>query len=67
MVLLKIIYSPAKLIKRIKIYWKLTETANENGSYITILETYTNLGPILDMLVVDIQKQGQGQVIINKF
>ncbi len=38
------------------------ENANDNGSYINTLETYTNLGPILDMLVVDIEKQGQGQV-----
>jgi DNA damage-binding protein 1 len=44
---------------------KLMENANENGSYINILETYTNLGPILDMLVVDIEKQGQGQVYSN--
>lgn len=41
---------------------KLNEIADQNGSYVTVLETYTNLGPILDMLVVDIQKQGQGQV-----
>ena len=42
---------------------KLCTEANENGSFINILETYTNLGPILDMLVVDIEKQGQGQLI----
>lgn len=42
---------------------KLTEQPNENGSYIQTLETYTNLGPILDMLIVDIEKQGQGQLI----
>lgn len=42
---------------------QLVETPNEIGSYINILETYTNLGPILDMLVVDIEKQGQGQLI----
>lgn len=41
---------------------KLTHQPNENNSYITTLETYTNLGPILDMLIVDIEKQGQGQV-----
>ena len=40
----------------------MTDQPNENGSYINILETYTNLGPILDMLIVDIEKQGQGQV-----
>lgn len=42
---------------------KLTDQPNEAGSFVTVLETYTNLGPILDMLVVDIQKQGQGQLI----
>jgi DNA damage-binding protein 1 len=34
-----------------------------DGSYIRVLETYTNLGPILDMMIVDIEKQGQGQLI----
>ncbi|CAF0930077.1 unnamed protein product [Brachionus calyciflorus] len=42
---------------------KLIDTPNENGHYLNILETYTNLGPILDMIVVDIEKQGQGQII----
>ena len=42
---------------------KLTEHPNENGSFVQTLETYTNLGPILDMLIVDIEKQGQGQLI----
>jgi DNA damage-binding protein 1 len=44
---------------------QLIENANENGSFINVMETYTNLGPILDMLVVDIEKQGQGQVKNN--
>lgn len=42
---------------------KLTDTPNENGFYVNIIETYTNLGPILDMIVVNIEKQGQGQII----
>lgn len=42
---------------------KLVDMPRENGSFIEILETYTNLGPILDMLIVDIEKQGQGQLI----
>ena len=42
---------------------KLTNQPNDQNSYITTLETYTNLGPILDMLIVDIEKQGQGQLI----
>ena len=27
------------------------------------METFTNLGPIVDMCVVDLERQGQGQVI----
>ncbi len=43
---------------------KLNEHQNDaNKSFINVLETYTNLGPIMDMLVVDIEKQGQGQLI----
>ncbi len=42
---------------------KLNEHQNESKSFINVLETYTNLGPIMDMLVVDIEKQGQGQLI----
>jgi hypothetical protein len=32
----------------------------ETDSYITVLDTYTNLGPIVDFAVVDYEKQGQG-------
>uniref|UniRef100_H2YRR9 DNA damage-binding protein 1 n=1 Tax=Ciona savignyi TaxID=51511 RepID=H2YRR9_CIOSA len=32
-------------------------------SLITVLDTYTNLGPIVDMCVVDLDRQGQGQVV----
>ena len=42
---------------------KLVDSPKENGTFIDTLETYTNLGPILDMLIVDIEKQGQGQLI----
>lgn len=35
---------------------------DENGSYIHVLEVFTNLGPIVDMVVVDLDRQGQGQV-----
>jgi len=27
------------------------------------METFTNLGPIVDMCVVDLERQGQGQVL----
>ena len=39
-----------------------TET-NEDGSHVHVMETFTNLGPIVDMVVVDLERQGQGQVI----
>lgn len=42
---------------------KLNVNRDETGSFITVLESYTNLGPIIDMCVVDLEKQGQGQVI----
>lgn len=35
---------------------------DENGSYVQEMERFTNLGPILDMCVVDLERQGQGQV-----
>ena len=42
---------------------KLNLEPNESGSFVEILETYTNLGPIVDMVVVDLDRQGQGQLI----
>jgi DNA damage-binding protein 1 len=42
---------------------KLSQFADENGSFVTVLETFINLGPILDMCVVDLERQGQGQII----
>jgi DNA damage-binding protein 1 len=27
------------------------------------VDSFTNLGPILDMVVVDLEKQGQGQLV----
>eukprot|EP01112_Ceratiomyxa_fruticulosa_P020970 TRINITY_DN7283_c0_g1_i2.p1 TRINITY_DN7283_c0_g1~~TRINITY_DN7283_c0_g1_i2.p1 ORF type:complete len:1042 (-),score=227.88 TRINITY_DN7283_c0_g1_i2:442-3567(-) len=41
----------------------LTEKNEETGTYITILEEFTNLGPIVDFCVVDLERQGQGQVV----
>ena len=29
------------------------------------METFTNLGPIVDMCVVDLERQGQGQVFFK--
>jgi DNA damage-binding protein 1 len=42
---------------------KLNLEPNENGSFVEIMETFTNLGPIVDMIVVDLDRQGQGQLI----
>ncbi|NWI58972.1 DDB1 protein, partial [Calyptomena viridis] len=40
---------------------KLNVDSNEQGSYVVAMETFTNLGPIVDMCVVDLERQGQGQ------
>eukprot|EP00271_Cylindrocystis_brebissonii_P010251 TRINITY_DN26392_c0_g1_i1.p1 TRINITY_DN26392_c0_g1~~TRINITY_DN26392_c0_g1_i1.p1 ORF type:complete len:1092 (+),score=241.19 TRINITY_DN26392_c0_g1_i1:211-3486(+) len=42
---------------------KLTPTPSPEGSYVEILESYTQLGPIVDFCVVDLERQGQGQVV----
>lgn len=42
---------------------RLNTVADENGAYVVVMDTYTNLGPILDMCVVDLERQGQGQII----
>ena len=41
---------------------QLNTEADVNNSYVQIMETFTNLGPIVDMVVVDLERQGQGQV-----
>ena len=42
---------------------KLNSEADSNGSYITVMQTFNNLGPIVDMVVVDLERQGQGQLV----
>ena len=42
---------------------RLTKDQDENGSYIETLDSHMSLGPIQDMVVVDLDGQGQGQVI----
>ena len=42
---------------------KLITKADENGSYCVPMETFTNLAPIVDMAVVDLERQGQGQIV----
>lgn len=42
---------------------KLTATADENGSYVQVMDTFTTLGPIQDMCLVDLERQGVPQMI----
>ena len=42
---------------------KLNVTADENNSYVAVMETFTNLAPIVDMTIVDLDRQGQGQLV----
>lgn len=42
---------------------KLNTVADEHGSYVSPMETFTNLGPITDICVVDLERQGQGQMV----
>lgn len=42
---------------------KLNTKPDEHGSYVTQMESFTNLAPILDMCVVDLERQGQGQLV----
>ncbi|XP_044976248.1 DNA damage-binding protein 1-like isoform X2 [Hordeum vulgare subsp. vulgare] len=42
---------------------KLNTQADASGSFVKILEQYMNIGPIVDLCVVDFERQGQGQVI----
>ncbi|KAK5580443.1 hypothetical protein RB653_000460 [Dictyostelium firmibasis] len=40
-----------------------TEKDSITDSYISYLETFTNIGPIVDFCVVDAEKQGQAQIV----
>nr|CAB3464268.1 unnamed protein product [Digitaria exilis] len=42
---------------------KLNLQADASGSFVEVLERYVNLGPIVDFCVVDLDRQGQGQVV----
>ena len=42
---------------------RLNAEADSAGSYVTVVDTFTNLGTILDMVVVDLERQGQGQLL----
>ena len=42
---------------------RLQEDADESGSFVAVHETFPNVGPIVDMAVVDFERQGQGQLV----
>lgn len=42
---------------------KLNPERDAHGTYIEVVETYDNLGPIIDMCVADLDRQGQGQAV----
>ncbi|CAK9156121.1 unnamed protein product [Ilex paraguariensis] len=42
---------------------KINLRPDAKGSYVEVLERYVNLGPIVDFCVVDLERQGQGQVV----
>ncbi|CAG8488774.1 3015_t:CDS:10, partial [Ambispora gerdemannii] len=42
---------------------KLRHEPNEQGSYFDVVERFTNLAPIADFCVVDLERQGQGQIV----
>lgn len=42
---------------------KLNPEKDAQGTYVEILDTFDNLGPIMDMCVADIDRQGQGQAV----
>lgn len=42
---------------------KLNLQPDAKGTYVEVLDRYVNLGPIVDFCVVDLERQGQGQVV----
>ncbi|KAF0916346.1 hypothetical protein E2562_005945 [Oryza meyeriana var. granulata] len=42
---------------------KLNNKADASGLFVEVLEQYVNIGPIADFCCVDLDKQGQGQLI----
>jgi len=42
---------------------RLLTEPDESGYFVQVCETYNNLGPIVDMCLVDLEKQGQGQLV----
>ncbi|XP_022126160.1 DNA damage-binding protein 1 [Pieris rapae] len=42
---------------------RLSATKDETNQYVKVMETFTSLSPIVDMCVVDLERQGQNQLI----
>lgn len=42
---------------------RLNQQQDAKGFYVDVLESFVNLGPIVDLCVVDLERQGQGQVV----
>merc|ERR1739838_92960 len=42
---------------------KLNTEMDSIGQYVSVMQTFNNLGPIVDMVVVDLERQGQGQLV----
>ncbi|KAF8930905.1 DNA damage-binding protein 1a [Dissophora ornata] len=39
--------------------------ADQNGEYLEVMETFTNIAPVTDFDVVDLEGQGQGQIVAS--
>lgn len=46
----------------VSLFFQLNVDPDDSGAFVQIMETFVNLGPIVDMCVVDLERQGQGQV-----
>ena len=44
---------------------RLNVDPDELGSYVTIVDSFTNLGPIVDMVVVDLERQVSTKTIVQ--
>lgn len=42
---------------------KLNTEPDGHGNFVNVMQSFNNLGPIVDMAVVDLEKQGQGQLV----
>jgi len=42
---------------------KLLPVENEDGSHVEVVDSFANIGPVMDMCVVQSERQGQSQVV----